>query len=157
MSTIVRPRVGKETLRQVCEKLSIPLPKFRDEWYELVDMEWFNSKVVDSIFDRVARDVGEYEPGSSDCDDFGSCAWEEVKRLYRRKPNRIKGCAIAFGATDIWADPKAEISHDLCILFWWGKKESNDIDNITVGFFEPQECELVSVRKEVYSEATIYV
>lgn len=157
MSAIIRPRVGKTTLAQVCRNLGIPEPHWRDEWYELVDMDWFNPKVVDSVFDRVARDVGEYEAGCSDCDDFGSCAWEEVKRLYRLKRDRIKGCAIAFGATDIWYDPKVEISHDLNILFWWNDKPGNDLDNIVVGFFEPQECELVSVGKEAYTEATIYV
>lgn len=157
MSTPTRPRVGKSTLAQVCAKLGIPEPHWRDEWYELVDMDWFEDVVKPSVFKRVAKDVGRYEAGCSDCDDFGSCAWEEVKRLYRQKLRRIKGCAIAFGCTDIWADPKAEISHDLCILFWWGDKPENDIDNIVVGFFEPQSCELVSVSKEIYTAATIYV
>lgn len=162
MSAIIRPRVGKETLRQVCVNLGIPEPHWRDEWYELVDMEWFD-RATDSIFRRVSYDVGEYEPGSSDCDDFGSCAWEEVKRLYRRKPGRIKGCAIAFGCTDIRlkkarTDSNDEDNnHDLNLLFWWGDSPNNDIGNIVVGFFEPQQCELVSVPKEAYTEATIYV
>lgn len=162
MSTIVRPRVGKETLRQVCEVLGIPAPKFRDEWYELVDMQWFD-RATPSIYRRVDEDVGEYEEGSSDCDDYASCAWEEVKRLYRRKPGRIKGCAIAFGVTDVRAERapvdsnEEDRGHDLNILFWWNDKAGNDISNIVVGFFEPQQCELVSVPKEQYQEAVIYV
>lgn len=162
MSTIVRPRVGKETLSQVCQNLGIPAPTWRDEWYELVDMQWFD-RATNSIYRRVDEDVGEFEEGCSDCDDFASCAWEEVKRLYRRKPGRIKGCAIAFGVTDIITSRASTTSnnpdrgHHLCILFWWNDKAGNDISNIVVGFFEPQECELVSLDKEQYQNSVIYV
>lgn len=164
MSTPVRPRVGKETLRQVCVNLGIPEPVFRDDYYELVDMEWFDKVVVDAVFDRINEFIPDgYEKGASDCDKFGLVALVEVQRCYRIKPRRIPGCAIAFGCTDIRlkkarTDSNDEdLNHDLNLLFSWGDSPNNDIGNIVVGFFEPQRCELVSVPKEAYTEATIYV
>lgn len=154
MKKTPRPFVGKETLRQVCEKLGIPVPDWRDEKYELIDMDWFQRIVAPSVFHRVARDVGPYEEGSSDCDDFGSCAWEEVKRLYRLKPDRIKGCAAAFGTTDIWESK--ESSHDLCILFYWANPE-NEIASINVAFFEPQQARFANVTREQWQSAAINV
>lgn len=159
MSAILRPRVGKTSLAQVCDKLGIPQPHWRDEWYELFkSRDQFKLEYRNHIFSRVSEFIPNgYQKGKSDCDKFGLVALVEVQYRYRIRRDCLDECAIAFGCTDIWADPKAEISHDLNILFAWGDSPKSEIENIVVAFFEPQNCTFASVAKERYQEATIYV